>query len=236
MPESLEKRYQGPVAATYDSQRSTSPRWRNENAAFDHFLDCVKPAVILDCPFGTGRWIPAYDRIQATVHGVDISADMLQQAGAKRPRTAGYTLTVGSIFDYDFSAIQADLAVCVRFLNWVPFDKAMQAVSRLGLSGAGFLVAGCSVIPAGAGAMTRLCMKTVLAARNIRAGGKTQYVHDESAFIEGLRERCWKMEARRLIFRNASRCNYFYLFSRMDPVPGARCVNGSRQRSHNEGS
>ncbi len=216
MSESLEKRYQGSVAETYDSQRSTSARWRNEMEAFDRFLDRVKPSVVLDCPFGTGRWIPAYDRINASVHGVDISADMLDQASTKLQRKPGYTLTVGSIFDYDFSATGADLVVCVRFLNWVPFDKAMQAVSRLTLSGARFLVAGCSVIPADAGRMGRWLMRAALAVKNRRAGEKTQYVHDETAFINGMRARSWILEERRFVFRNASRCNYFYLFSRIE--------------------
>ncbi len=214
MSEGLADRYKGDVAAGYDRKRSGSVRWRNEVAAFEGFLSTVKPGRILDCPFGTGRWISHYDAIKASVVGMDISDDMLDGARGKLRRPESYQLVTGSIFSYDFATISTDLIVCVRFLNWVPLPDALRAVARLSQADAPKLLVGCSVVPERVSSLRRFVMRFSLAAKNAFSKGGTQYVHEECAFMQGMRACGWMLSGTRFVFRNMSRYNYFYLFSR----------------------
>jgi SAM-dependent methyltransferase len=214
MSESLAARYTGAVAAGYDDKRSGSARWRNEVAAFDGFLSAIKPARILDCPFGTGRWIENYDAIEASVVGVDISDDMLRGARGKLQRPDAYRLVTGSVFDFDFSTIRADLIVCVRFLNWVSLPDAMRAVQQLSRADAPHMLVGCSVIPDHVSSLRRWTMRAALAGKNALSKGGTQYVHEEQSFMRGMTRCCWKLSGTRFVFSNPSRYNYFYLFAR----------------------
>jgi SAM-dependent methyltransferase len=214
MSESLAARYQGSVAAEYDQKRSGSARWRNEVASFEAFLQDVHPARVLDCPFGTGRWIPQYDQLNASVLGVDISGDMLDKARSKIRRVDDYRLQEGSIFDHDFAGTQVDLIVCVRFLNWVPFPDAMRAVRQISRAGSPCLLAGCSVIPGDASILQRVVMRTALALKNVFSRGGKQHVHDEDRFLAAMEACSWRLKEKRFVFSNLSRRNYFYLFSR----------------------
>jgi len=75
--------YSGDRAEGYDERRAKSTRWKNEIAAMDAMLGAVKATRVLDCPFGTGRWVPQYLDHGLSVIGVDLSAGMLAEARTK---------------------------------------------------------------------------------------------------------------------------------------------------------
>jgi len=211
---SKDLKYTGNIASGYDEKRSQSPRWQNEVRVFGGWMRELRPASILDCPFGTGRWIPQYDEIEARVTGLDISGDMLEEARKKIERPDAYELVEGSIFDLDCSGMDAELIACIRLLNWMPFEQAMQAVERLSVCPAKQMIIGCSVRPSDVGALPRFKMKTALQLKNMRKRNDLQYVHDEDAVLAAVSSHSWKLEEKQFIFKNSTRQNFFYRFSR----------------------
>ncbi len=214
MSETRDLKYTGNVASGYDEKRKHSPRWQNEVRVFGGWIREGRPASILDCPFGTGRWILQYDEIEARVIGLDISGDMLAEARKKIGRPDAYELVEGSVFDLDCSGMDAELIACIRLLNWMPYEQAMQAVEGLSACPARQMIVGCSVRPANAGALARFKMKAALWLKNRRKGNDLQYVHDEVAVLATIASHGWKFEEKQFIFRNSTRHNFFYRFSR----------------------
>ncbi len=215
MAKHLRSKYAGEVAADYDNKRSSSKRWANETAVFQDFLSQVNPATVLDCPFGTGRWVSYYDIAKASVIGIDVSTDMLHQAYTKIQRPESYRLIAGSIFDFDFNRITVDLIVCTRFLNWVRYERAMEALSCLSRAEAPSMIVGCSVIPREKSNSGKTLMKAALQWRNFqKKKSSVTYVHDEEELVADIARLGWKIVSRKLIFSNNTRNNYFYLLSR----------------------
>ncbi len=214
MSERKDLKYTGGVASGYDEKRKRSVRWQNEVRVFGGWLRELRPASILDCPFGTGRWIPEYDEIGARVTGIDISGDMLAEARRRMERPEAYELVEGSIFDLDCAGIDADLIACIRLLNWMPFEQAALALERLSACPAKQMIVGCSVRPADAGAGGRLMMQVSLRLKNMRKRNDLQFVHDEAAVLEAIESHGWTLDEKQFIFRNSTRQNFFYRFSR----------------------
>ncbi len=207
-------RYTGSVASRYDEKRQRSSRWWNEVKVFGGWLQETPPSTILDCPFGTGRWIPQYDEIGAKVIGVDISGDMLAEARKKMERPDAYELIEGSIFDTDCSQMAVDLIACIRLLNWMPYDQVVRTITGLSACPANQMVVGCSVVPAGTSPLKRFLMKGLLRLKNMRTRSGSQFVHDEKGLLEAVESQGWKLDEKQFIFRNSTRENLFYRFSR----------------------
>ena len=207
-------KYSGAVAAGYDQKRTQSPRWKNEVRVFTEWLQKLQPKTVFDCPFGTGRWIPQYDSVGASVTGVDISSDMLKEASAKIENDDAYTLDCGSIFEYDCSMITTDLVVCVRLVNWLSFPQTVTALENLSKTQSQSLILGCSVRPEGASAFRKFRMRVSLWLKGASRRGGVQYVHDEVALLKKIELLGWEVTSRALIFSNSSRDNFFYLLSR----------------------
>jgi SAM-dependent methyltransferase len=221
MTEKLQARYTGEGARDYDAKRENSPRYRAEEAAFADFVARVNPKTVVDCPFGTGRWLPYYRDLPGPVIAVDLSADMLAEARRKAGGArADLRWVTGSIFEHDFNQyarLKLDLAVCTRFVNWVPAARAAEAIARISDAGSAFAIIGASVRPEDAPAITRLGMRLRLAAANLPRrlrGAAPQYVHDESVVLDAFRRSGWTVVDRRPIFEKASRRNFFYLLKR----------------------
>lgn len=117
--------YYGPVAASYDASRQVKAKWREELAAVERF---VVDGPVLDVPFGTGRFVPIYRAKGLAFKGVDISGDMLAIAKAKFP---GVDASLGSAFDLRFGEGEFATAVCVRFLEWLPLERAKVLLDQL---------------------------------------------------------------------------------------------------------
>jgi ubiquinone/menaquinone biosynthesis C-methylase UbiE len=123
------KKYHGKKAKTYDTVRTKQARWTFENDIVEEWLRELKPAKVLDCPVGTGRFIKYYaDNNVKLLTGIDISADMLAQARKKVPRKmktyCDVKLHKGDITNIDAHDQFYDCTVCVRFLDLID-DAAM---------------------------------------------------------------------------------------------------------------
>ena len=53
------EKYVGQVAQGYDAKREQSPKWQIEQRVIEDMLsDLPAESVVLDCPVGTGRFLP----------------------------------------------------------------------------------------------------------------------------------------------------------------------------------
>jgi ubiquinone/menaquinone biosynthesis C-methylase UbiE len=125
-------KYRGRKAETYDEIREKQARWRLENETVGRWLREIKPADILDCPVGTGRFLPLYaDLSVESVHAVDISEEMLALARKKAPRAmkayCNLEFQVASATEIPSSDTVYHVTVCVRFLDLID-EEAMRAV------------------------------------------------------------------------------------------------------------
>lgn len=183
-------------------------------------LSDIKPKSVLDCPFGTGRWVDQYEAIGAAVTAVDLSQAMLDQAAEKiaalpASRQAAYTLVCQSVFDVMPVSPRPDLTVCIRFLNWLTFPDAVRALERLTALGSPNMILGASLVPADAGPLRQLWYRLSLATINFRARGKpSQHVHPETDLLSHLQRLGWRIADRRQIMRRNARVNYFYRLER----------------------
>jgi len=213
--------YSGDKARGYDARRAQSKRWKREVAAMEDMLAALGPATVLDCPFGTGRWIEQYEAIGASVTGVDLSQGMLDEAAAKiatlpTDRQSAYVLDCASIFDLSPAPEPAPaLVVCIRFLNWVQFSDAERALERLTALGSPAMVIGASLVPDDANPLRRLWYRLSLGLINLRAGNRPQqHVHPEAEFLAILTRLGWRVTDRREIMRRNARVNSFFRLER----------------------
>jgi SAM-dependent methyltransferase len=216
----FESRYRGGFARDYDAGRVESPRWKAESEVFTQLLTIAAPRSVLDCPFGTGRWIDWYRGLEGPIIGLDKSEDMLAEAAQKvgQEHGARFKLASADIFEHDFSQYQGvDLVVNTRFLNWIPRARARRAVAQLANVRSPRAIIGCSVIPRDAGLQGRLRMRIALWLENAHAWlgrAPLQFVHDETELMRWFADAGWDVDERRFIFRSPSRENYFYMVTR----------------------
>ena len=111
--------YYGQIAKDYEKMRQ-SETWERENRFVMNGLHGVKS--VLDCPVGTGRFLPYYKEHGIKCVGVDISKDMLAQAERKDYGK----LVKGSVFDLKH---KAEMGVCFRLFQWLTFDECKRAIA-----------------------------------------------------------------------------------------------------------
>jgi len=131
--DSLSQRYYGGIARHYDGSRENSRQWANERAAVEMFFDKLPTGLsVIDVPVGTGRFVEIYRRRNLAAKGIDASSDMLQLASEKIEK-AGFEmpLTLGDIRAIDEPDENFDVAVCIRFLNWINDADVLAAVRQL---------------------------------------------------------------------------------------------------------
>jgi len=122
----LATKYTGKVAATYESKRHKSLKWKEENKAVAALLGSISCETLLDVAAGTGRFVSLYESMGIQSLGLDISQDMLVNA-----RHRGMNVVCGDILTYE-SKRTFDVVLCVRLLNW--FDKTDMAAALVRLS------------------------------------------------------------------------------------------------------
>lgn len=120
------KRYSGATARDYEARRSSKPKWKAENRVIDEMLARMPDGLrVLDCPVGTGRFLPLYAAKRFTVTGIDINKDMLEVAREKGA-FENVELRRGSIFDLDMPDHSFDLALVIRIVNLIkPMDMQL---------------------------------------------------------------------------------------------------------------
>ena len=218
----LQKRYTGKGAEKYDDKRRLTPRFLAEEKAFSAYFEKVKPDRVLDCPFGTGRWLDYYKTISGPVIGFDLSSDMLDEARKKigADESVNIRFITGSVFDFDFSEFTAEnlnLLVCTRFLNWFDLKKAVEAISNLSKAPAQWAIIGASVRPSELSLVSRIRMMLRLRSENQPRREKNlppQYVHDEKHILSAFRANGWRVVEKTHIFSSPTRENYFWLLKR----------------------
>jgi ubiquinone/menaquinone biosynthesis C-methylase UbiE len=133
-------KYHGAIAAGYDAKRESDPKWIIEQQIITGMLDDLPPhTLVFDCPVGTGRFLPFYIEKGFTFIGMDLSLDMLRQAGAKvQPLATRATgeLRQGDVRQTGMADKSVDVAVNCRITRWLsPQDcqtmiREMQRVAR----------------------------------------------------------------------------------------------------------
>lgn len=197
------ERYTGAAAAEYDQRRVESERSKVETREFGRLFEMVAPSSVLDCPFGTGRWLDWYRGLRGAVIGIDISTDMLAVAKAKLGNNPPSTLLLeaGDILSMDleiYRAISIDLVVSTRFLNWLSFEQASHVFSRFATLRPRHMIVGVTVDSV---------------ARSRQVGQATSFVHEESAVLELFARHGYRVVEQVPIVQKSTRQHYFYLLS-----------------------
>ena len=133
-------KYHGAIATGYDAKRESDPKWIIEQKIITSMLDDLpEGSLIFDCPVGTGRFLPFYIAKGFTFIGMDLSLDMLRQAGAKvqplADRATG-ELHQGDVRNTGMADASVDVAVNCRITRWLsPQDcqtmiREMQRIAR----------------------------------------------------------------------------------------------------------
>lgn len=113
-------KYYGAVASGYDDKRELSPKWLLEQAIIEGMLDDLPDdSVVLDAPFGTGRFLPYYQRRGFTVYGLDLSADMLAEAQKKITTSGKVQRCQGNVLAVPLPDKSVDAAVNCRITRWL---------------------------------------------------------------------------------------------------------------------
>ncbi len=133
-------KYHGSIATSYDAKRESDPKWIIEQKIITGMLDDLPPeTIVFDCPVGTGRFLPFY--IEKGFHfiGMDLSLDMLMEAGRKvQPLAERATgeLRQGDVRNTGLGDKAVDVVVNCRITRWLsPQDcqqmlKEMQRIAR----------------------------------------------------------------------------------------------------------
>ncbi len=126
------RKYRGDVATGYDTKRQNSPKWMAEDRIIKEMLCSVKSgAKVLDCPVGTGRFIPHYEARNFRVLGLDVSEDMLCEASGKITNSSLVRLDVGDIRDLRLPANSVDVSLMIRLTRWLLPDDCISALHNL---------------------------------------------------------------------------------------------------------
>ena len=111
--------YYGKVAVNYEKRRSKQGWWQVEQNEMKSLLESLPTGLsVLDVPFGTGRFVPYYIERNFTVHGLDISTEMLSAAETSLGDAFNKCKTfTGSAMEMGFDDNQFDLLISTRFLR-----------------------------------------------------------------------------------------------------------------------
>jgi hypothetical protein len=121
------------VASSYEQERKDTEQWKKEQEIVESYLNEIKPNRVLDIPVGTGRFFGSYETV-----GIDISLDMLEEAEKK---DGNKKLRLGDIFNLNYED-EFDVAICMRFLNWVDLEELKKVIANLTRATKKFLILG----------------------------------------------------------------------------------------------
>ena len=212
-------RYTGTKAEKYDAKRKDTERFRREDAAFTDLMRRVDAkGSVLDLPVGTGRWLPWLADFTGPIHGVDLSADMLEVARQKAGADPRVQLLQLDVFDPALpERIPAcDLVICVRFLNWLPSADAGRAFQALAGRVGRSMIVGVSLVPRpGAVAPGGSWFRTLFRKeKKKKPGAVPSYVHEESAVLGWFAAAGLAVREKAFVHRMDDRENWFFLLAR----------------------
>lgn len=124
-------RYFGDVATGYDDRQQQTKRWQREQDIVETYISTIAPgAMVADVPFGTGRFIPFYQRRNLSAFGGDVSPDMLAIAREKVPTDAHFQLALSTAEALPLPDHSIDYLLSHRFIKWLPNRRVLQKVMR----------------------------------------------------------------------------------------------------------
>ena len=147
----LKQAYFGDVATRYDALRAGS-KWQAEQETIRELLGRLRETLgdytLLDIPVGTGRFLEFYREFGVAATGLDVSGDMLAEAG-KKAAALGYParLELGNVLDLRDRAGGFDVALCIRLSNWLDADCLAKALGELSRTARRFVVFGVRTYP-----------------------------------------------------------------------------------------
>jgi ubiquinone/menaquinone biosynthesis C-methylase UbiE len=126
------RKFTDQVARGYDAKREQSPKWIVEQKVITDMLsDLPRDTVVLDCPVGTGRFIPFYAEKGFQILGMDISKDMLIEASKKEAPNAKGDLVLGDILKTGLPDKCVDVAVNCRITRWVIGEHGPEGIRQM---------------------------------------------------------------------------------------------------------
>lgn len=125
------KHYFGGNAQFYDQRRSRKGKWKEENWLVESYVSQLpRDASVLDVPFGTGRFAPAYLKAGLRITGVDISSDMIEEARRRfGAEIQAFDLRVAAAEKLPFADRTFDYLICNRFIKWLPEESLVATVA-----------------------------------------------------------------------------------------------------------
>lgn len=128
-----QRKYFGKVADDYETKRADKPKWIQEDLTLKQLLsDWPEGTKIIDCPVGTGRFIPYYRQRNFEVVGVDVSHDMVKKARTKVGADS-ILFQEGNILrlSAQYAAGAFDLAIAIRIMNLIDPKDMVLALQQL---------------------------------------------------------------------------------------------------------
>jgi len=144
--------YYGDAAKGYLAKRLKQESWHREQAIVQAMLDPLPDGIrVLDVPFGTGRFVDMYLAKGMSVHGIDISKDMLDAAHeALGEKYEHCDVRQGSADALPYQNGYFDLAVCFRFFGLISLDLGHRVLAELRRVTSGSIIIRVPVRKAGA--------------------------------------------------------------------------------------
>ena len=125
-------KYHGAIASDYDARREQSPKWQLEQDIIEALLDELPDgSTVLDAPIGTGRFLDYYQRRDFNVYGLDLSADMLNQAQGKVTTADKVKLAQGNVLQVPLPDKSVDVAVNCRITRWLSPQDCQKMLAEM---------------------------------------------------------------------------------------------------------
>jgi 2-polyprenyl-3-methyl-5-hydroxy-6-metoxy-1,4-benzoquinol methylase len=222
----LSDQYVGKHAENYDANRTTARRHLAEDKIFREFFKYASPQTVLDCPVGTLRWIDIYADSAVQVLGVDLSEDMIRHAKLKvDKRGLGHRIEFkrGDILDDERSPLDKigksfEMAVCVRFLNWIPTETAFNVIAGLSRHTNSYFLLGATLVPDSWSLFHKLKARWLLFLDNrvrMRKKSAFRFTHNERRFENFLTSLGWTILQKESTITTKDAINYLYLLSKI---------------------
>ena len=125
--------YHGDVAKDYLTKRLQQESWHVEQAVVRELLRQIPDGtIVLDVPFGTGRFVDMFLEKRMSVYGIDISQDMLD--AAREALQSSYDkcrIKLGSAESLPYQDEFFDVVVCFRFFGLISFEMAKKVLAEI---------------------------------------------------------------------------------------------------------
>lgn len=124
-------KYHGAIAAGYDAKRKDDPkRILAKRIVEDMLADLPSGSWLLDCPCGTGRFLPFCQDKGLIYIGMDASIDMLKQAAAKVTNPQKVRLEQASIFELPRDDKSIDASLMIDLTRWIMGDYGPDGIKQ----------------------------------------------------------------------------------------------------------